>query len=115
MMIERQLEETLISQLSALSELSSAQIVGSRTTAPQGETKEEKDEKASIVAVACGFRSNDAFSLSPITVSMSISIMTRTELDPTSAGHDAIVEAIANMLSRWHKYGNEMSTVFTND
>lgn len=46
---------------------------------------------------------------------MTISILTRTELDPTSSKHDAIVEAIADLLSRWHKYGDEMSTALTSE
>lgn len=98
-----------------MSELSCAQIVGSRTVAPQGETKEEEDTAKTIVAVACGFRQNDAFSLSPITMPLSISILTRVELDTTSEEHDRIVEAIADLLSRWHKYGDEMSQALTTE
>ena len=115
MIIERQLEDAFITTLSAMSELSCAQIVGSRTVAPQGETKEEEDTAKTIVAVACGFRQNDAFSLSPITMPMSISILTRVELDTTSEEHDRIVEAIADLLSRWHKYGDEMSQALTTE
>lgn len=98
-----------------MSELSCAQIVGSRTVAPQGETKEEEDTAKTIVAVACGFRQNDAFSLTPITMPLSISILTRVELDTTSEEHDRIVEAIADLLSRWHKYGDEMSQALTTE
>ena len=115
MIIERQLEDAFITTLSAMSELSCAQIVGSRTVAPQGETKEEEDTAKTIVAVACGFRQNDAFSLSPITMPLSISILTRVELDTNSEEHDRIVEAIADLLSRWHKYGEEMSEALTTD
>lgn len=98
-----------------MGELSCAQIVGSRTVAPQGETKEEEDTAKTVVAVACGFRQNDAFSLSPITMPLTISILTRVELDTTSEEHDRIVEAIADLLSRWHKYGEEMSQALTTD
>lgn len=115
MVIERMLEDAVISALSALDGLDGAQIVGSRSVAPQGQTKEEEDQASSIVAVACGFRQNDAFSLTPITMSMSISIMTRAELDPTSEKHDEIVEAVADLLSRWHKYGNEMQEALSNE
>ena len=46
---------------------------------------------------------------------VSITIMSRTELDPTSEKHDKVVETIADLLSRWHKYGEAMSEVFTSD
>lgn len=46
---------------------------------------------------------------------MSVSVMTRSEMDPTSEKHDKIIETIADMLSRWHKFGEEMSQVFTTD
>ena len=67
------------------------------------------------MAVACGFRQNDAFSLSPISMPMSITIMTRSELDPTSEYHDTVVESIADLLSRWHKYGDEMTDALTTE
>ena len=44
---------------------------------------------------------------------LSISILTRVELDTTSEEHDRIVEAISDLLSRWHKYGEEMSQALT--
>ena len=115
MIIERQLENTFMSTLSAMSDLSAAQIVGSRTIAASGHTKSEDSTAPTIVAVACGFRQNDAFSLTPITMSMSITVMTRTELDPTSEGHDTVIEAIADLLSRWHKDGNAMSEALTSE
>lgn len=37
------------------------------------------------------------------------------ELDTNSEEHDRIVEAVANLLSRWHKFGNEMSEALTSD
>ena len=46
---------------------------------------------------------------------MSITVMTRSELDPTSEYHDHVVESIADLLSRWHKYGEEMSTALTTE
>lgn len=115
MMIERQLEKDLVDAFKEMPELADAQVVGSREVAQAGKTKSEEDTKASVVAVACGFRQNDAFSLSPITLAVSVTVMTRVELDSTSEVHDRAVEAIADKLSYWHKYGNEMSEVFTND
>ncbi len=115
MLIERQLENDFIAELKSMPELSASQVVGSREVAAAGETKSEEDTKATIVAVACGFRQNDAFSLSPISMPMSITIMTRSELDPTSEYHDAVVESIADLLSRWHKYGDEMADALTTE
>lgn len=48
-------------------------------------------------------------------MSISVTVMTRVELDSTSETHDKVVEAIADKLSYWHKFGNEMSNVFMND
>jgi len=115
MMIERQLEAAFAERLRSMPEMADAYVVSSREPAPRGETKSEGDARASVVAVACGFRQNDAFSLSPVTMQMSVSVVTRAEMDPTSGKHDAAVEAVADLLSRWHKYGEEMSEALTTD
>ncbi len=115
MLIERQLEDDFITTLKSMPELSASQVVGSREVAAAGETKTEDDSHATVVAVACGFRQNDAFSLSPITMSMSIAVMTRTELDPTSEGHSRVIEAVADLLSHWHKDGNAMTEALSNE
>lgn len=114
MLIERQLEDDFITTLKSMPELSASHVVGSREVAEAGETKTEDDSHATVVAVACGFRQNDAFSLSPITMSMSIAVMTRTELDPTSEGHSRVIEAVADLLSQWHKDGNAMTEALSN-
>lgn len=115
MLIERQLEDDFITKLRSLPELSASQVVGSREVAAEGETKTEDDTNATIVAVACGFRQNDAFSLTPITMPISITILTRVELDPTSAGHNDVVDAIVELISRWHNNGNAMTEALSNE
>lgn len=115
MLIERQIEDDFMTKLRSLPELSASQVVGSRGVAAAGETKTEDDSHATIVAVACGFRQNDAFSLSPITMPMSVTVMTRTELDPTSEGHSQVIEAVADLLSQWHKDGNAMTEALSNE
>lgn len=115
MIIERQLENQLIDYLKNRTDLTDVYIVGSRDIAAVGKTKSEAEDKTTIIAVACGFRQNDAFSLSLISMPLSITIMSRTELDPTSQKHDIVVEIIADLLSYWHKYGNVMSEVFVSD
>ena len=113
MMLERQLEidiaTELSAELSALPELSCSQIVCSRSG-----SKNETQSPATI-AVACGFRQNDAFSLTPITVNSTIAVVTRTETDLESETHDLAVETIANKLSYWHKYGVPMAEALSNE
>ena len=115
MMIERKLENDLADVFKNMPELSDTQIICSREIAQVGKTKVEDDTKTTIVAVACGFRQNDAFSLSPINISVSVTIMTRAELDSTSEKHDTVVEAIADRISYFHKFGLVMSQLFTNE
>lgn len=113
MMLERQLEIDVANELSAAlssaPSLSATQIVCSRSG-----TKTET-QSTSTVAVACGFRQNDSFSLTPITVNASIAIITRLETDVESETHDEIVETIANKLSYWHKYGVPMAEALSNE
>ena len=109
MMLERQLEIDIADQLSSMNELSDVQIVCSRSG-----TKNEVQSK-SAVAIACAFRQNDSFSLTPITVNSSIAVVTRTETDTNSEQQDKVVEAIANKLSYWHKYGQPMAEALSNE
>lgn len=111
MIIERQLENDFVSQFTTILDRDDVQFVSSRDVV----TKTEEKNKSTIVAIAAGFRTNDSFSLSPITVPVSISITTRVELDPLSEKHDEIVEQIVDVLSRWHVFGDEMERVFTNN
>ena len=45
----------------------------------------------------------------------SIAIITRVETDVESETHDDVVEAVANKLSYWHKYGDLMEAALSND
>lgn len=108
MMIERQIENDIATALAALPELADVQIVKSRS----GDKREQGAK--TIVSVACGFRANDAFSLSPITLNVAIVAITRTEQDTDCEEQDKIAEAIADLLSRWHKDGEAMSDALTN-
>ena len=109
MMIERQLEIDLAAALSALPAFAGVQIACSRS----GTRKEAQG--GTVAAVACGFRQNDAFSLSPITVNAAVTVITRSETDTEAARHDEIVEAAADLLSRWHKYGGPMADALSNE
>lgn len=89
MLIERQLEEDLVQEFRLMPELANAQVVGSRMIPEiETDTKTEESDRQSVIAVACGFRTHDAFSLSPISIPVTITVMTRTELDPSSKVHD---------------------------
>lgn len=92
-------------------ELEGVDVVGSRQPSAVGTVKgENEDGCKAIVAVAVGFRSHDNFSLSPISVPVSIAISTRVEQDATGSVHEQILEAIANQLSQWHKFGDVMTS-----
>lgn len=77
--------------------------------------KIENTDKSTIISIASNFRQNDAFSLSPITINVSIAILTRIENDPEGEKHSMIVDRISRTISRWHKFGNEMSAIFSTD
>ena len=85
------------------------QIVTSRSG-----VKVEKNYRT-YIAVACGFRQNDAFSLTPITLSAALTVVTRIEQDSTSEKHDLVVEAVADLLSHWHRNGHEMEQMLSSD
>lgn len=109
MLLEQELEQNLVDAFGALEPLSDGvQIIGSRLG-----DKTERDDTKTIVAVSSAFRTHDAFSLSPITVRVGISIVTRGELDSTSQRHNEVVEAIVNQLSFWHKDGVSMQNALS--
>lgn len=108
MILEALLEQKLADEFSSLDQLSGVQIVKSRST-----DKTENDDTYSVVAIASGFRQHDNFSLSPITIPVAITIVTRVEGDANSSSHLEIVEAIADKLSYWHKHGDEMQEALT--
>ena len=113
MILEKELEDKFISQLSTITELSSCQFVGSRQTGSNDEEGiVDKDDVDTIIAIHTGYRQNDAFSLSPITVSMSMQITTRLERDKSGQKHEAVVEAISDKLSYWHKYSATFTDTF---
>lgn len=75
MIIEAQLESKMVQQLGTVLG-NDVQIVGSRL-----QQKVEDAGKRTVVAVASGFRTHDAFSLTLINVPIAISIVTRIEGD----------------------------------
>lgn len=108
MILEAQIEQNILSSIESIDELSSYQIVTSRQVGDQIADIEEANTSG-VIAIASGFRANDQFSLSPITINFTITVATRVETDSTSEIHEKAIEAIADKLSYWHKYGNQMS------
>ena len=109
MIIEALLEHSIIEALR--SELGDdVQLVGSRL-----QTKIEDADKKTIIAVASGFRTHDAFSLSLVNVPVVISIATRVEGDAQSQEHNATVEKIVDILVGWHKEGEAMEEALSNE
>lgn len=109
MILEAMLEQSLVEALgTAIGDSSGVQIVGSRL-----ETKVEQGDKLTVVAVASGFRTHDAFSLSLVNVPVAISIVSRVEGDATSEAHNQTVEKIVDVLVDWHKNGKKMEQVLS--
>lgn len=108
MILEAKLEENILSAFEQIPELSVCQFVTSRQTMNNGEVMDEEGKDA-IVAINSGYRTNDSFSLSPITVPVAVVLMTRVEKDPTGQLHETLVEKIADKISYWHKFGQQMT------
>lgn len=66
-----------------------------------------------MVAVAVGFRTHDNFSLTPISVPVTIALTTRAEMDATGEAHEKVLEVIADLLSEWHKDGVTMTSALS--
>lgn len=116
MLIEKVLEEALVSELKELDAMKDVEVVGSRIPSAIGIVKGEQDKSAkAVIAVAVGFRTHDNFSLSPISVSASIAITTRAEMDATGSLHEELLDAIAQKLSYWHKNGKAMQEALSSE
>lgn len=114
MLIERELEETLVTALQAMPALADAEVIASRSPAAAGYVKGEADTAAKqIIAVAFGLRQHDNFTLPTVNIECGISISTRAEMCPTGIEHEEAVEAIAEKLTAWHYDGSAFSTAFS--
>ena len=79
------------------------EIVGSRVAADAGAVKSDGAAAAAVyLAIACGVRANDAFSLSPVSFEISLALATREEIDPTGAAHEQTLEVLVDALQRLH-------------
>ena len=106
----------IVESLGGISSLGDAEIVGSRLPSATGTVKGENETgQKAVIAVAVGFRSHDSFSLSPISVPVSIAITSRAEMDATGETHERMLEAVANLLSQWHKDGEAMTSALSSD
>jgi len=106
MLIEKELEQRIKAEIETLAALAEYQIVLSRDC---DTIKGERKDATGVVAITAGYRQHDAFSLSPISMPVTISIVTRIEQDRTSAKHEAAVEAVSDWLSACHKDGERMT------
>ena len=110
MLIEKELEAKVVSALEALDGLKDMEIVGARQESSTGIVKGETETSMKgVVAVSVGFRTHDNFSLTPISVPVTIAISTRSEMDATGLTHEMALETIADKLSHWHRYGDAMT------
>jgi len=114
MLMERELEKKITDVLKGMSALADAEVVGSRQPAESGLVKGENEtERKSVVAVAVGYRKHDAFTLSPVSVPVTVAITTRVEMDATGLAHEELLEAISDKVSEWHLDANAMSDALT--
>lgn len=110
MLLEKILEDQLVSEFDSIPFLGDVQFITSRQDISH--TQEIAD---TVVAVVTGWRSNDAFSLSPVSVPVTISIVSRVENDPNSEKHTHVCEEIINKISYWHKFPQSINTIFESD
>lgn len=114
MILEAMLEQKLKEAILPMIDETTTQVICSRET-PEDELVTEDDEKTHIVAIGTSFRQHDSFSVSPINVGAVITVVTRQELDPTGAGHEELIEKIADKLSYWHKFVQSMCDALTTE
>lgn len=108
-MIETEIEERLKAAFAAALP-DGAACVCSRSVADEGEVASDGDDGAAcVVAVAASFRAHDDFSLPMLSVTVSASVASRIERDPTAALHEEAASAVAALLSRWHFKPDEMT------
>jgi len=116
MLIEKEVEGKIITALQGLTQLSAMQIVGARQEASSGMVKGEvESDRSGVIAVSVGYRTHDSFSLTPITLPVAVVITTRAEMDATGALHEQALEAVTNLLSYWHRYGDVMTLALSTD
>lgn len=108
MILEGLLEQKIVEQLSSIDSLSGTQFIASRSV-------DKTEDGDSVVAVAAGFRQHDSFSLTPVTLPVTFTIVTKVEEDVEQQKHNTIVEAIADKLSYWHKFGTAMQDALTTE
>lgn len=110
MLIEKELEAKLVSAFKNLPQLKDMEVVGARQEVASGIVKGERESACGgVVAVSVGLRTHDAFSLSPITVSVAVVVSTRAEMDATGLQHERAMEAVTDLLSTWHRFGDVMT------
>lgn len=116
MLIEREVEAKLISEIARLPIMAEMEIVGARQPSSEGLVKgEQETSRSGVIAVSTGYRSHDNFSLTPITLNVSVAITTRVEMDATGSRHEEVLEALTELLSMWHRKGEVMSEALSTD
>jgi hypothetical protein len=103
MLIETKLEQAIITAITEVTSDSQVRVLGSRQVSAAGNVKGklEMDDNA-IIVVKTGFRSNDAYSLTPISISGTVVITTSLAHDATGNINDYLCERVANLMQRWH-------------
>ena len=109
MLIEKKIEDTLVEQFQLIPNFDNVQFITTRQ-----ETVHVQDNTDTVVAILVNWRQHDAFSLSPISIPVVLSIVSRVENDPNSIKHTHVCEELMTKLSYWHKFPSSI-TVLSND
>ena len=103
MMLEKSIEANIIAAIADLN-LDGLDIHGAWQAANAGEVKDEESDGApATLAVAVSPRSVETFGICVCSMNVALSLVVRTDLDPTGAALETYVAPIADLLTRWNR------------
>ena len=102
-MIEKSIEANIIAAIAALN-LPGLDIHGAWQAVNAGEVKDEESDGApATLAVAVSPRSVETFGIGVCSMDVALSLVIRTDLNPTGAALETYVARIADLLTRWNR------------
>ncbi len=102
-MLEKSIEANIIAAIEALN-LTGLDIHGAWKAANAGEVKDEESDGApATLVVAVSPRSVETFGIGVCSMDVALSLVVRTDLNPTGAALETYVAPIADLLTRWNR------------
>ena len=102
-MIEKTIEANIIAAIQALG-LPGIDIHGAWLVADVGKVKDEESDSApATLRVAVSPRSVETFGIGVCSMEVALSLVIRTDLNPTGAALETYVAPIADLLTRWNR------------